>query len=306
MTSESRFIDALKALAVEPAARGLTDDCAVLGDVRGDMVLTHDMIVEGVHFLQDADPADVAWRLVAVNLSDLAAAGASPVGVLLGYSLADTDEWDTRFVSGLGEALHPFDVPLLGGDTVRMQQGATRAFGLTAIGKAGPNGAPSRSGAQLDDIIWVTGTIGDAGAGLILAQQGLSEPAALLAAYNRPQPKLAEGQALGPLVSAMMDISDGLLVDARRMAEASSVALHIALDTLPLSADYQAYVGDDSVARLTAATAGDDYQLLFTLPEGVQPPVAATAIGRVCAGVGLSLSYGGEELPLPDSLGYQH
>lgn len=306
MTSESRFIDALKALAVEPAARGLADDCAVLGDVRGDMVLTHDMIVEGVHFLQDADPADVAWRLVAVNLSDLAAAGAMPVGVLLGYSLADTDEWDTRFVSGLGEALHRFNVPLLGGDTVRMPQGAARAFGLTAIGKTGPNGAPSRSGAQVGDIIWVTGTIGDAGAGLILAQQGLGEPAALLAAYNRPQPKLAEGQALGPLVSAMMDISDGLLVDAGRMAEASSVALHIALDTVPLSADYQAYAGEDSAARLTAATAGDDYQLLFTLPEGVQPPVAATAIGRVCAGEGLSLSYKGDKLPLPDSLGYQH
>ncbi len=306
MTGESRFIDALKGLAVDPSARGLADDCAVLPDMRGALVATHDMIVEGVHFLKGANPADIAWRLVAVNLSDLAAAGATPVGVLLGYSLAESDDWDTRFVEGLGAALHHFGVPLLGGDTVRMPQGAARAFGLTAIGKAGPNGAPSRAGAKAGDIVWVTGTIGDAGAGLALAQQGQSEPTALLAAHNRPQPKLAEGQALGPLVSAMMDISDGLLVDARRMAEASGVALHIRLDAVPLSEAYKAHSGGGIEARLAAATAGDDYQLLFTLGEGLVPPVDATAIGHVAEGTGLSLSFAGEALPLPDRLGYQH
>ena len=306
MTSESQFIDALRALAVEPAARGLADDCAVLGDIGGDLVLTHDMIAQGVHFLGEADPADVAWRLVAVNLSDLAAAGATPVGVLLGYSLAETDDWDARFVTGLGQVLHHFGVPLLGGDTVRMPKGAARAFGLTAIGRAGEGGAPSRSGAKAGDILWVTGTIGDAGAGLTLAKQGANEPANLLAAHNRLQPKLAEGQALGPLVTAMMDISDGLLVDARRMADASGVALHIRLDAVPLSADYIAYAGEDIAARLAAATAGDDYQLLFTLPSQSVPPVAATAIGQVQDGQGLSLSHQGRALALPVTLGYQH
>src|SRR3954471_19574748 len=117
MSRERDFIDRLKAIARHPAARGLSDDAAVLelGGTR--LVLTHDMLVEGVHYLPGDPPEDVAWKLVAANLSDLAAKGARPLGVLLGYPLGD-DEWDARFADGLAAVLATFDVPLLGGETV--------------------------------------------------------------------------------------------------------------------------------------------------------------------------------------------
>ena len=127
MTSESAFIDTLRALATSPAARGLVDDAAVLEMGEGALVLTHDMIVEGVHYLPTDPPEDVAWKLVAVNLSDLAAKGARPLGVLLGYALG-TSGWDQAFAKGLGTALHAFGIPLLGGDTVAMPEGAPRAL----------------------------------------------------------------------------------------------------------------------------------------------------------------------------------
>ena len=149
--NEPEFFAMLRPLAAHPAARGLVDDAAVLGD----LVFTHDMLVEGVHFLPDDPPQDVAWKLLAVNLSDLAAKGAVPVGVLLGYPLSD-DEWDTAFVRGLGEGLAAFDVALFGGDTVR----GPRMLSMTAIGRSAC--APSRSGAKAGDALYVTGTIGRA------------------------------------------------------------------------------------------------------------------------------------------------
>ena len=155
--SEADFIARLRSIAVDPAARGLNDDAAVWDG----LVLTHDMIVEGVHFLPDDTPQDVAWKLVAVNLSDLAAKGAAPVGVLVGYSLGDA-AWDAAFADGLDLVLRRFGVILLGGDTVRVPAGAPRSFGLTAIGRAPPGGAPPRSGARPGDRIWVTGSIGNA------------------------------------------------------------------------------------------------------------------------------------------------
>ena len=165
--SESAFIESLRALATHPAARGLLDDAAVLEIGGRSLVLTHDMLVEGVHYRADDPPADVAWKLLAVNLSDLAAKGARPVGVLLGYSLGEV-EWDQAFVAGLGTALAAFDLPLLGGDTVRGI--GPRTLALTALGEAdGP--VPSRAGGQAGDHLWVSGTIGDAGAGLAPARR---------------------------------------------------------------------------------------------------------------------------------------
>ncbi|MGE3397590.1 MAG: thiamine-phosphate kinase, partial [Sphingomonas sp.] len=164
MSGESAFIDTLRALATDPAARDLIDDAAVLMMGEGALVLTHDMIVEGVHYLAADPPGDVAWKLVAVNLSDLAAKGARPIGVLLGYALGE-GEWDRAFAKGLGTALSAFGISLLGGDTVAMPDGAPRALGLTAIGKADRT-PPSRSGALPGHALWVSGTIGDAGGGL--------------------------------------------------------------------------------------------------------------------------------------------
>jgi len=289
------------------------DDAAVL-DIGGvSLVLTHDMIVEGVHFLAHDPAEEVAWKLLAVNLSDLAAKGARPIGVLLGYALGEAG-WDRDFARGLGTALAAFDLPLLGGDTVAMPGGAPRAFGLTAIGRAdGP--APSRAGAKAGDDLWVSGTIGDAGAGLALLQTGEAGPQGLIERYRTPRPRLEAGLRLAPLVSAMMDVSDGLLIDAKRMAVASECALTLALDAMPLSEDYLALRGADRDARLDAAAAGDDYELLFAAPPGMAARLLAlaeeiglplTRIGRFASGAGLTLIDGGEELALPARLGFEH
>jgi thiamine-monophosphate kinase len=290
--NEADLLTRLRGIAPHPAARGLADDAAVLGD----LVLTHDMLVEGVHFLPSDPPADVAWKLLAVNLSDLAAKGAEPLGVLMGFTLGD-DAWDRAFVEGLGVALAAFAVPLLGGDTV---SAPARVLGLTAIGRSAR--APARGGARVGDGLWVTGSIGAAGAGLEVARHATSErPAApaqapWLAAYRRPQPRLTEGRALAPFVSAMMDVSDGLLIDASRMAQASGLAVTIDLDAVPLAA------GLTDV--MAAVTAGDDYELLFALAG--EPPVPATRIGTFDAGGGLTLVSGGEIVESPVRLGWEH
>lgn len=307
--TESAFLESLRRLAGHPAARGLLDDAAVL-DVGGTtLVLSHDMLVEGVHFLPSDPPQDVAWKLLAVNLSDLAAKGARPIGVLLGFALGDA-VWDRAFVEGLSAGLAAFGIPLLGGDTVT----GPRVLGLTAIGEArGP--VPSRAGAKPGDRLWVSGTIGDAGAGLRVARGELPDAPALLERYRTPRPRLELGEALAPLVSAMMDVSDGLLIDAKRMAAASAAAVEIALEAIPLSDAFLSVLGDDRAARIAAATAGDDYELLFAAaPERTHEILAVaerlavplTPLALFASGAGLTLTDRGTPLPLPPRLGWEH
>lgn len=295
---EAQFIAALRALPLHPGACGLLDDAGVIDG----HVITTDTLVEGGHFLASDPPGDVAWKLIATNLSDLAAKGAVPVGVLLNFPLSD-DAWDRAFLAGLAAALVEFDYPLIGGDTVTLPPGAPRILTLTAIGRA--EHPPQRSGARAGDALYVTGTIGDAGAGLAIAR-GAAGPAVLLEAYRRPRPRLAEGRALAPIVSAMMDVSDGLLIDAAQMASASGLAVTIDLAHVPLSPAYVAHVGEALANRIAAATAGDDYQLLFAAPADAMLPVAVTRIGGFAAGDGISLIDGDSAVPLPASLGYQH
>ncbi len=304
MTTESAFINILRGFAKDPAARGLLDDAAVveLGDTC--LIITHDMMAEDVHFKSNADPADVAWKLVASNLSDLAAKGASPIGVLLGFMLGD-DDWDRAFAAGLEKVLGHYGVALLGGDTVS-NRGDKRALGLTALGIVTNRPVPSRAGAQVGDILYVTGTLGDALAGFELIDAGFDEVGALADAFNRPQPRLAEGQTLAPFVHAMMDISDGLLIDAERMATASRIGIEIDLACIPLSPAYVSYRTDSLESRMQAASWGDDYELLFCAPPNVGINVEATAVGRVIAGGGLTLYHGDEPVKLPPTLGYQH
>ncbi len=306
---ESAFIERLRAIATHPAARGLADDCAVL-DVGGEtLVLTHDTLVEGVHFLSTDPPASVAWKLIAVNLSDLAAKGATPVGALLSYCLQGDPEWDAGFAEGLAHVLETFGIALLGGDTVRQAPAVwgCRMFGATLIGKGGAS-VPSRAGAREGDALFVTGTIGDAGIGLLHACEKPSAMDAFVEAYRRPQPQLAAGQALAGSVTAMMDVSDGLLIDASRMAAASGVAAMIDLDAIPLSALYTSIgFGDDRIARIDAATAGDDYQLLFTSALPLPPlPCPVTRIGQMVRGQGLRLHDRDGDVPPPDTLGWEH
>jgi thiamine-monophosphate kinase len=288
VSAERAFIESLKALATDPAARGLQDDCAVL-DIGGEtLVLTHDMMVEGVHTLPGQDPADIAWKLVTTNLSDLAAKGARPVGVMLGHMLGADD---ARFVAGLTEVLTRYGVPLLGGDT--SSGGPPRAWGLTAIGRATQRPVPSRSGARAGDGVWVTGPLGAAMAGFEALRGGTDEDSV---AFRRPLACLAEGEVLAPLVTAMMDISDGLLLDASRMAEASSVTLTL------VSADVPIAVPENR--RSDALRWGEDYELLFTLPAGIEPTVTAWRIGEVIERAEAALLLDGE--PATGPLGYEH
>ena len=287
--NELDFIAALRTLATDPAARGLADDAAVIALGDEALVLTHDMMVAGVHYLPTQDMADVAWKLVAVNLSDLAAKGAEPIGVMLGYMLG---EGDADFAAGLAEVLAHYNVPLLGGDTVSGSD--TQALGLTAIGRATHRPVPSRAGAMIGDQVWVTGRLGAAMVGFEALKDDTGADAF---AYTRPMARLAEGYALAPLVTAMMDVSDGLLLDAFRMAEASEVTIAIDSAAVPVA---------DPDRRDECLRWGDDYELLFTLPEGVEPPVAATHIGQVEPRGFAPVFLDGTPLINPDGLGYTH
>lgn len=300
--TESDLLAILRACPLHSGARELRDDVAVVGG----FVLTSDTLVEGVHYLPTDPPGDVAYKLLAVNLSDLAAKGAEAEGVLLNYGLRDPD-WDRAFFDGFRGALIEYACPLIGGDTVTLPAGAPRVLTLTALGRNARSclGAPPRSGARAGDALWVTGTIGDAGAGLAIAR-GEPGPPELLAAYRRPVPCLAEGRALAPLVHAMCDVSDGLLLDAARIAAASGVGVTIDLAAVLLSPAYVAHRGDTRASRLAAATAGDDYQLLFAAPPGFASPVPVTHVGAFAIGTGITLTQHGEPVPLPARLGWQH
>jgi len=256
------------------------------------LVLTHDMMVEGVHFLPGQDPADVAWKLVACNLSDLAAKGAQPLGVLLGYMFGRDD---ARFLEGLTEALAHFDVPLLGGDTV--SGAGAQALGLTAIGRATHRPVPSRSGARPGDGLWITGAVGGAMMGCEALRAGGADEAATRA-YRRPEALVAQGKALAPHVSAMMDVSDGVLLDAARMARASGVTFAIDSAAVPIAAPEQ--------RRADALRWGDDYQLLFTAPAEAALPIACHRIGTALAQGDAPLLVDGVPLNEAQGLGYEH
>lgn len=290
MSGEAAFIESLRALAHHPAARGLADDAAVL-EVGGEaIVLTHDMLVEGVHFLPGADWADVAWKLVATNLSDLAAKGAEPLGVLLGFMLGNQIE---RFIDGLSDVLEHYGVPLLGGDTVK--GGPPRSFGLTAIGRATHLPVPSRAGAKPGDDLWLTGQVGAAMLGFEALRDGTGADST---AYRRPLARLPEGEALAPHVTAMMDVSDGLLIDAWRLAEASQVSIAIDSASVPIAAPES--------RRLDALRWGDDYELLFTLAPSIEPPVGATRIGTIEPRGFVPMFLDGEPVANRDGLGWEH
>jgi len=287
LTTESAFIAALRALAPHPAARGLGDDCAVI-EIGGEaLVLTHDAMAEGVHFLPGQDPADVAWKLVASNLSDLAAKGAEPLGVLLGYQLGKDD---ARFLAGLGEVLAHYGVPLLGGDTIGGS--GPQVLGLTALGRATHLPVPSRGGARAGDALWLTGPLGAAMLGFEALQAGHGDSLA----FRRPRALLAQGQALAPLASAMMDLSDGLLLDAARLADASGATLAIDGAAVPIAVP--------EARRDEALRWGEDYQLLFTTPPAAALPIAAHRIGTVLPRAAAAVLLDGT--PPTGRLGYEH
>jgi thiamine-monophosphate kinase len=266
MEGEFEFIARrLRPLASAPGALALVDDAALL-EPRLDMqlVLTKDAMVAGVHFLRDDPPSQIAQKLLRVNLSDLAAMGAAPIGYLLALARprAIEDDWLTAFCAGLADDNAAFEVSLLGGDTVSTSGPMT--LSLTAIGEVPKGKALLRSGARAGDDIWVSGTLGGAALGLAVLRGELkvAEPVRshLVERYRLPRPRLALGQALRGLAHAAIDISDGLLADLGHVAEASAVGAEVRADLLPLSADLPG-------AQDAALSGGDDYELLFMAPK---------------------------------------
>ena len=307
--NESDLLDRLRRIATAPEARGLLDDAALLDG----LVVTHDSIAEGVHFLATDPPASVGWKLAAVNLSDLAGKGATPAGALLSLTFSGHGEWEDEFLTGVEHACESYDLPLIGGDTIALPDGAPRVLGMTAIGRAGAR-VPDRAGGKPGDTLWLVGTLGDAAAGLALLRANARATGPLIDIYRRPIPQLSAGQALARHAHAMMDVSDGLLLDASRMAQASGCGILIELDRLPLSRAFIAERGSGIDQRLFAATGGDDYALLaaveadldlatLSLPEGTR----ISRVGSMTAGEPhLSLTSGGQPVQLPETLGFEH
>ena len=306
---ESEVIERLRRIATAPAARGLLDDVAVLGD----LVVTHDSIAEGIHFLPHDPPASVGWKLVAVNLSDLAAKGAEPTAALLSLTVSGPGQWEDDFLSGVEAACESYGLPLIGGDTISLPAGAPRVLGMTAIGRAS-NRVPERAGGEAGDVLWLVGTLGDAAAGLVQLIDDRNATGPLVDIFRRPVPQLGAGAALAPHAHAMMDVSDGLLLDALRMAQASRCAIKIEIDQLPLSSAFVAERGQDLSARLFAATGGDDYALLAAFAPELDPATLSLPSGTRISRIGslatgeahLSLTHCGEPVKLPEKLGFEH
>ncbi len=246
-----------------PAALELSDDAALLAPPRGrELVLTVDAMVAGVHFLPDDPPDLVARKLLRVNLSDLAAKGATPLGYLLTVSVprATPDDWFAAFAAGLAEDQRQFDIALLGGDTT--STAGPVSLSLTAIGHVAPGAMVRRRGAQPGDGVWVTGTIGDGALGLAVAQGRLADTSGhLLGRYRLPEPRL--GWPLAGVASAGMDISDGLVQDLGHLCHAGGLTAEIGADLVPLSEAARA-AGPGWLA--TCLTGGDDYELLLAVP----------------------------------------
>ncbi len=318
MLGEFEFIAArLRPLAAGSAgALDLEDDAALLDLPAGmTLVLTKDAMVAGVHFLPDDPPAQIAKKLLRVNLSDLAAMGAEPVGYLLALARAkETPEaWLTSFCQGLAEDQAEFAIGLLGGDTVSTPGPLT--LSLTAIGQLPKGQALRRNGAQAGDDLWVSGTLGDGALGLLALQDQLEPPGAarhhLIERYRLPQPRLALGQALRGLAHAVIDVSDGLLADLGHILETSGVGAELWADLLPLSAAARDLPG----ARDAALGGGDDYELLFTASSERRAEIAAlgarlhlplTRIGQLRAEAGLRvLDAAGREIH-SERAGWQH
>jgi thiamine-monophosphate kinase len=301
-----------------PGARGLADDAAVFAVPPGcELVVTTDAMVAGVHFLPDDPPGDIAHKLLAVNLSDLAAKGADPLAYSLTLCLprGAPDDWVAAFAAGLGEAQARFGIHLSGGDSVSTAGPAV--LSVTAFGTVPAGGAPSRDAGSDEALICVTGTVGDAALGLACVLGKLDLPSGpaqdyLIGRLRRPTPRLAEGRALRGLVSAMMDVSDGLLGDLAHMARAGGCAAVVEAARLPLSDAARAVLAVCPERLSDVLTGGDDYELLAAVrPDRLAVVRAAahvTVIGRLevgAPGTVRAVDAAGREMVF-DRLGWVH
>ena len=308
-----------------PGAFALKDDCALITPRPGtELVLKTDPVAEGVHFLTEDAPEDIAWKALAVNVSDLAAKGARPLGYLMALSFPEAPAmaWLTGFAAGLAEAQASFGCHLIGGDTDRRPGPIT--ITITAIGEVGQGGMVRRGTARAGDAVFVSGTLGDAALGLRLrrdpslaAAWGLAPEEAehLRCRYVRPQPRLALGDTLRRHASAAMDLSDGLAKDLARMCAASGCAARVRVADLPLSPGAARALATDPALVRSIVAAGDDYEVLAAVPaaqaaafrsDAEAAGVAVTQIGTMASGTGVVIEdRDGRPLAL-DRTGWDH
>ena len=270
---------------------GIGDDAALLAPPPGrQLVVTADTLNDGIHFPRGTSPADVGWKALAVNLSDLASMGAEPAWCTLSLSLPQSDPaWIEGFLDGFLDLAGQHGIALVGGDTTR----GPLSIAVTAMGLVEPGRALRRDGARVGDEVWVTGTLGDAAGGLALLDR---EPVpALRARLDRPTPRVAAGRALAGIATACVDVSDGLLADLGHVCARSHVAARIDVDALPASAALMEVIGEADRIALQAS-GGDDYELCFTAPADAGADIGAvsaqlglriTRIGRIVAGEGV-------------------
>lgn len=312
----ARYFDRFKSLRRD-VQLGIGDDCALLTVAEKQLLaVSTDTLVAGTHFLPDIDPADLGYKALAVNLSDLAAMGADPAWLSLALTLPEVNEaWLKAFSDSLFELLNYYGMQLIGGDTTRGPLSMT----LTINGLIPAGRALTRGGAKIGDWIYVTGTLGDSAAGLAILQNCLSVEDTvarnyLLTRHLRPQPRVLQGQALRDLASSAIDISDGLISDLRHVLKASECGARIELDELPMS---QMLTGnsDAEQALRWALTGGEDYELCFTVPEINRGALEValshlgadyTCIGQICpASEGMTFYRDNKAVALPWS-GYDH
>jgi thiamine-monophosphate kinase len=266
-----------------PGALDLSDDAALLDPPAGrQLVLAADAMVAGVHFLPDDPPETIGRKLLRVNLSDLAAMGAAPLGYLMTTALPRDlpADWLGRFVDGLALDQAEFGLSVLGGDTVSTP--GPMSLSLTILGTVAPGSALRRAGARPGDDVWVSGSIGDGALGLRVLQGRLADDAAgyLAGRYRLPRPRLALGQALAGVARAAMDVSDGLVQDLGHLCRAAGCGAVLRAADIPLSPAAQALVASDPGLLALCLTGGDDYELLFAAAPEAEAAVwerAATA-----------------------------
>ncbi|MDH5179121.1 MAG: thiamine-phosphate kinase [Gammaproteobacteria bacterium] len=297
--------------------RGIGDDAAVMAvPIDHDLVVAVDTLVEGVHFPVDTPARYIAWKALAVNLSDLAAMGAEPAWFTLALTMPKADEaWLNDFADGLFELADQYQMQLAGGDTTRGPLTVT----IQIAGYVPTDKAMTRDGAKPGDVICVTNTLGDAAAGLSLLQHSARQTEAseyLIARLHQPIPRVATGRALRDTATACIDISDGLLADLGHILTASGVGARLQLDKLPLSAQLCRAVDNKQDQWRLALTGGDDYELCCCLPAEVLPHLTQiadrigdriTPIGVIEAAAGIRLY--DQETPCDltgEQQGYRH
>jgi thiamine-monophosphate kinase len=312
----ARYFDRVRSSRFD-VETGIGDDCALLNiPEKQTLAISTDTLVSGIHFLPDIDPADLAYKALAVNVSDLAAMGADPAWLTLALTLPSVDEnWLESFSESLFEQLNYYDMQLIGGDTTKGPLSMTLGIhGYVPVGRA-----LKRAGAKPGDWIYVTGTPGDSAAGLAILQERLvvddaTDKQYLLQRHLRPTPRVLHGQALRDLASSAIDLSDGLVSDLGHILKASHCGARIDLDMLPYSAAMTKHVDAEQAMRW-ALSGGEDYELCFTVPELNRGAldvaighlgIPFTCIGQMSADIdGMHFQRGGDVVTF-DYKGFDH